>query len=182
MLTRVAIAMCLIQLQPALCRADVVINEVGDFPGTLASPTLSQNIGTLTDFITQLNGTIAGSPDTVDAWTFTVPASWHVTGVNVIASGFDGTNDFVDIYSNLGSNPNLVAGDLLSGPLTVGTVSPLSMIGPGTYKLSAVSAENASYSIQITAVPEASAFVFGVAVCMVGSVGYVLRRSRRAIA
>lgn len=153
----------------------VTINESGDFGGTNANKTASTNIGTITDSPVELIGIINGSADNIDAWTFTIPAGRTLTAINVTASGFDGSNDFVDLYTNTAIDPDAPGniGDLLTAALVVGN-HPLS-VGPGTYKLSALSTETKGYTIQIVSVPEPSA-VAAVGLLAAG----MLARRRRA--
>jgi hypothetical protein len=174
---------------PALCLSAVlglasplfaatVFNEVdapgGDFGGTLAARTLSTNIGTLTDSPVQLVGTINGDSDAIDAWTFTIPAGRTITSINVTASSFTGFNDYLDLYTNLNIDPtaNASIGDLLTAPLVVGNHALA--VGPGTYKLTTLSAEVGNYSIQINSIPEPASLGL-----LAGSAAMALRRRRR---
>jgi hypothetical protein len=160
---------------PAVCNGTLVIAESGDFLGDSVDQAASENLGVLTDPLVQISGSIAGAVDKVDAWTFTVPPGAFLTGVSVLASGFDGSQDWLDLYSDPSTNPVFLQGDLLSESLLVANY-PLPMgMGAGTYKLTAISEQSAGYMLQImstfghsAAIPEPSALA------LVGLVGAVL--------
>lgn len=176
----------LLLLEPTACLGSLVVSELGDFPGDSSQPTLSFDLGELPDTLVEISGTIAGGTDKIDAWTFTVPLGAVLTNVNVTLSGFDGIMDYVDLYSNPATNPVFIEGDLLSQSLVQGSYS-LS-IGPGTYKLSTISQEHASYTLQLvssfgfaaSAVPEPSAILLGAVVCGAAMAGNLVHR-RRAV-
>jgi hypothetical protein len=74
----------------------------------------------------------------------------------------------VDLFSDVNVNPVLITGDLFSEAVLVAN-HPLPLaIGPGTYKLSTISEENAAYNVELVShfshiitVPEPSAALLG---------------------
>ena len=180
-------AIVLALLPAAVSHATLVVAESGDFLGDSTNQNASENLGVLTEPVVQISGTISGALDKVDAWTFTVPPGALLSGINVLASGFDGSQDWVDLYSDPATNPVFLQGDLLSeGLLAASYPFPVS-IGPGTYKLTAISEESAAYILEIVstfghsaAVPEPSAFALGAIVSVFLAARYLVRRRRAA--
>jgi hypothetical protein len=174
-------------LLPTVCHATLVVAESGDFLGDNVNQAASENLGVLTDPVVQISGSISGALDKVDAWTFTVPPGALLTGINVLASEFDGSQDWVDLFSDPGTNPVFLQGDLLSESLLPASYPFPVGIGPGTYKLTAISEESAAYILEIVStfapsvpVPEPSAFALGGLISAVLAARCLVRR-RRAV-
>lgn len=178
------LALFLLLVDTAVCKGTLVLAESGDFPGDDSHQALSFDLGELPDTLVEISGAIAGGTDKIDAWTFTVPLGAMLTHVNVTLSGFDGIMDYVDLYSDPATNPVLFEGDLLSQSLVLGS-HPL-VVGPGTYKLSTISQEHASYTVQLVSsfgfaaasVPEPAASLLGAVVCAAAAAGYLVNRRR----
>jgi hypothetical protein len=174
-------------LAPGVCRGTLVVAESGDFLGDSSNPTAYENLGVLSDPIVQISGAIAGDVDKVDAWTFTVPAGVFVTDINIVGSGFDGSLDWLDLYSEVSVNPVVTQGDLFSQPLIAANYALPIAVGAGTYKLTAISEQNAGYLFQLVTsispsvvVPEPSALAFGGLISALLAAGYLVRRKRPA--
>jgi hypothetical protein len=178
-------ALVLVLLSPTVCHGTLIVAESGDFPGDSSNPAAYENLGVLSDPIVRLSGTIAGELDKVDAWTFTVPPGALLTDVNIVASGFDGSFDWVDLFSEVSVNPVLITGDLFSESLLVANHSLPLAVGPGTYKLTTISEQNATYIVDLVsefgptvAVPEPSALLLSGLVWSLVVTWYLVRPSR----
>jgi hypothetical protein len=174
-------------LPAAFAHATLVIAESGDFLGDSSNQAASEILGVLTDPVVQISGSISGALDKVDAWTFTVPPGALLAGINVLSSGFDGSQDWVDLYSDPSTNPVFISGDLLSEGLLAASYPFPVGVGPGTYKLTAISEQSAAYILELVStfghsatVPEPSAFALGGLISVFLAACYLVKRRRAA--
>jgi hypothetical protein len=181
--------LALVLLSAPVCHGAMIIAESGDFLGDSSNPTAAEYLGVLSDPVVQLSGSITGALDKADAWMFTVPAGALLTDINVLASGFDGNLDWVDLFSDplLNADPVVVSGNHLSESLVASNYHFPVPLGGGTYKLSVVSEQNAPYLLEILSsvthvivVPEPSALSLGVLISTVLATWHLVRRRRSA--